>query len=105
MSSTEDKLRDFYNAEIAPLQGKVALAPAGPGADEGSYYVTRPEQARMQTDFRAALQTPEDIGAALDALWAGTALAGLGAKLAELSGCIETPEDTGTVSQLIYEMF
>ena len=68
MSSTEDKLRDFYNAEIAPLQGKVALAPAGPGADEGSYYVTRPEQARMQTDFRAALQTPEDIGAALDAL-------------------------------------
>ena len=105
LSSTEDTLRSFYLREIAPLQGKVDLAQAPHVPADDSYYITRSEADAVQTDFRAGLTTPQAIGAALDAHWAGTALAGLGAKLAALSAGIETEEDTGKVSDLIYEMF
>ena len=105
MSSTEDTLRRFYLSEIAPLQGKVALALAGSTPAPGSFYIDRTEATAVQTAFGDTLQTPQAVGAALDAQWTGTPLAGLGAKLAQLSGQIDTPEETGKVSDLIYEMF
>lgn len=105
MSSTDDILRAFYQSEIAPLQGKVPLelAPTAPAIN--SFYINRGAETAVQMRFGQNLTTPQAIGAALDAHWAGTALAGLGAKLADLSGRMETSEDTGEVSDLIYEMF
>lgn len=105
MSSTENTLRAFYQSDIAPLQGQVPLEQSPKTATEDSFYITRSEADAVQMDFGAGLTTPDAIGAALDAHWAGTALDGLGAKLADLSGKMETSEDTGEVSDLIYEMF
>ncbi len=105
MSSTEDSLRAFYLAEIAPLQGKVELTMAGQTRTPDSYYIDRDSATNVQMDFAENLVTPEAIGAQLDAIWSGTALAGMGQKLAHLSNQIETSEDTGEVSDLVYEMF
>lgn len=105
LSSTNDTLRAFYQSDIAPLKGQVPLelAPSSPATD--SFYITRSTEAAVQMRFGQDLGTPQAIGAALDAHWAGTPLAGLGAKLADLSAQMETSEDTGEVSDLIYEMF
>ena len=105
LSSTDDTLRAFYQSEIAPLQGQVPLELAPSAQSPDSFYITRSAETAVQMRFGQDLTTPHAIGAALDAHWAGTPLAGLGAKLAELSGQMETSEDTGEVSDLIYEMF
>ncbi len=105
MSSTEEKLRAFYLAEIAPLQGQIELSLDGRAPESGSFYLGRSEGEAMQTAFGEGLTDPAAVGAALDARWAGTSLAGMGAKLVALAGEIETPEETAEVSDLIYEMF
>ncbi len=106
MSSTDEKLTAFFNAEIAPLKGKATLAhPHGWDTAENSHYVNRPEGAVTPMDFTGDDIDPVVIAARMDAMWAGTPLAGMGAKLMDLAAEVEPEAEDGTVSDLIYEMF
>lgn len=103
MSSTEEKLSAFYDAEVAPLE--IGLAhPLGWKAEAGSHYVNRPEAAVTPVSF-ASDDGAEAVAARMDAMWAGTPLEGMGAKLMALAAEVEPEAEDGTVSDLIYEMF
>ena len=105
MSSTDQRLRAFFDAEVAPLAGKVGLRhPLGWTSAGGSCFVDRPEGAVTPMTFTSDASA-EDVAARMDAMWAGTPLAGMGAKLMALAAEVEPEAEDGTVSDLIYEMF
>lgn len=105
MSSTEQTLRAFYEAEILPLQDKLPLAQSDTAPAENSYFLDRSGEAVSPSTFLGGLNDPASIAAAMDAHWAGTPLAGMGAKLMDLAQKIDAGEETAKVSELVYEMF
>ena len=101
----EAALRTFYEQHVMPLHGKVDLDyPALPERAD-SFYRRRSGEAPRKEDFELGLRDAKRIAAALDAFWAGTPLAGMGRKLAELSEQFHGKAQEGEVSQYIYEMF
>lgn len=106
MSSTDQTLQAFYDAEIAPLKGKVELTSAVPLAQaEGSYFLDRAANDVTPLGFTSDGADPAEIAARMDAMWQGTALEGMGRKLMDLAAKTEPEAEDGTVSDLIYEMF
>ena len=106
MSSTDQTLQAFYDAEIAPLKGQVGLTSAVPTAQAGdSYFLNRAAADVTPLGFTSDSTDPAVIAARMDALWAGTALDGMGTKLMALAAEVEPEAEDGTVSDLIYEMF
>lgn len=101
----EQALRAFYDANILPLHGKVALDNAAVPEKDGSYYRQRSGDAPKKSDFELNLRDKEQIANAFEAHWAGTPMAGLGKKLLELSEAFKETHQEGEVSQYIYEMF
>ncbi len=106
MSSTNETLTAFYDAEIAPLKGKVSLTAAVPTAQaKDSYFLNRAEADVTPMGFTSDSTDPSVIAARMDAMWAGSALEGMGTKLMNLAAEVEPEAEDGTVSELIYEMF
>lgn len=106
MSSTEQTLAAFFDAEIAPLKGKVDLTSAvAIEQAEGSFYLNRGAEAVTPVGFTSDGTDPAEIAARMDAMWAGSPLEGMGTKLMALAEEVEPEGEDGTVSELIYEMF
>lgn len=100
-------LTDFYRTEIEPLASQRLLdARVPPKADPNvtTYYKKRVWRRLEARDFELNLGDAQRVGAALDAFWAGTPLAGLGTKIAALSEKFPEVQQRADVSAFIYEM-
>ena len=100
-------LTEFYRTELAPLASRRLLdARVAPKADAAasSYYKKREWRRLEARDFELKLGDAAQVGATLDAFWAGTAFAGMGTKLAALSEKFPEVQQREDVSAFIYEM-
>lgn len=100
-------LTDFYRNEIEPLATQRLLdARVPPNADPAatSYYKKRPWRRLEARDFELRLGNTQQVAQTLDAFWQGTALDGLGTKLAALSEKFPEVRQREDVSAFIYEM-
>jgi len=81
-------------------------ARVAPKADPNatSYYKKRAWRRLEARDFELKLGDAAQVGATLDAFWAGTPLAGLGTKIAALSEKFPEVQQRADVSAFIYEM-
>lgn len=109
MSSTDEKrrelLRQFFAEHLCGRLpgGRARLVDSAEAAE--TFYKDcggrRIERSCFELDFGDA----DEIAATLDAQWAGTAFAGLGARLVALRSHFEDVPQQRSVSDFVYEMF
>jgi hypothetical protein len=107
MSSIEHRQKKalvaFYRENLASLREKASFPEIEPGVV--SYWRRREWQRLERKDFEITLGSADEAAATLDRFWTGSALEGLGRKLAKLSRQFPDAVEKSDVSPLIYEMF